>query len=304
MELVRIESLTKNYGNLTALDNVSFEIKRGEIVGYLGPNGSGKTTTLQAITDLISIDEGNVYINQKNIASNKEKNISAVFDANGLYPRLTVQENLEFFTRLKGVGKKKGNELIDYFLSEFQLESRRNSIVKSLSKGMQRKLAIARALLFKPELLLLDEPFDGIDIESRDKIIKLIKKISKESQIAVFLTSHVMADIEELADKIIIINGGRIIKNDLRDNLLREPKIQCVHVRLAKAYEEKYLSEILAKFIDPQYFSVFPNEIIIKLNEEDADLDIPGLLFENNIKFVEIYNNKQNLTETYLNYIK
>lgn len=216
---------------------------------------------------------------------------------------MSVEENLEFFCRLKGFDKKKRVDIINYYLNEFQLESRRHSIVKKLSKGMQRKLTIARALLFEPELLLLDEPFDGIDIESRERILKMIKEISKQRNIAVFLTSHVMADIEELADRIIIINKGSIIKNESRVDLMQESIVSYIHIKLGGEYEETYLRRIFNDLVEVQQMSFNMDEVILSLSK-DQKLDIPSILFQNSIKFEEIYTTQQNLTETYLSYIK
>ncbi|WP_310602964.1 ABC transporter ATP-binding protein [Anaerosporobacter sp.] len=212
MNIVKVEHLTKQYGSQQAVSDVNFTIDKGEIVGYLGPNGSGKTTTINIITGLVTPDKGKVDVLGCDVAKEYSKllsRIGVVLDVNGLYERLTAKQNLEFF--LNACGKSIDMKELDNMMELLQLKNDIDKKVKCFSKGMKRKLALARVLLVKPEMVFLDEPFDGIDIEVREEIIQLIRYYQEEYSTSFMLTSHVMADIEELATRIIVIREGKII---------------------------------------------------------------------------------------------
>lgn len=215
MSVLDVSMATKKYKKKVAIENVTFIVKQGDILAYLGPNGSGKTTTIKSILGQLELNAGTISVLGVNIAKNYDAlygKVCALFDENGLYERLTGKENICFF--LNACGKQNLISEAIELLHEMDLSDELQQRVSTYSKGMKRKLALARSLAIQPELLLLDEPFDGIDIESRSKIIKVIKRYNVEHHTTIIMTSHVMADIEDLATQIIIIKKGHIIVNE------------------------------------------------------------------------------------------
>lgn len=206
---------TKRYGNKDAIHDVSFSVNQGEILGYLGPNGSGKTTTLKAIAGLLALDSGSIAVLGENVSTCYEKvygRVGVLFDENGLYERLTGEENIYFF--LNACGKASYISDAISLLDKMELSGALADRVVTYSKGMKRKLALARCLSICPQLLLLDEPFDGIDIVSREKIIHIIKHYNRERGVTVVMTSHVMADIEDLASHMVVLHSGKVLVNE------------------------------------------------------------------------------------------
>lgn len=214
METIILSNISKSYNSKPALNNVSFSINEGDIVGYLGPNGSGKTTTIQAMCGLTRYDSGQLSILGFDMQHQYEKLyglIGVVFDHNGLYERLTGRQNIELY--LEACNSHPTIAQIDEVTELLDLSRFYNNKVKTYSKGMKRRLSLARALLLAAKVLLLDEPFDGIDIEIRADIIPMIKRIAKNNNTSIFLTSHIMADIEELAERMIIIKEGKVLSD-------------------------------------------------------------------------------------------
>lgn len=213
-----VDNVSKNFGNKEVLKKISFTMEQGDVVGYLGPNGSGKTTTLMSLVGLIQYDDGNIQILEHDINKEYEKlygKVAVLFDENGLFEKLTARQNLLFY--LKAFHKEKDMKIALELMQKFDLDRDLDRKICTFSKGMKRKLALVRCLIVNPSIMLLDEPFDGIDVECRDSIIKLIKEYKKKHNISIILTSHVMADIEELANRIIIIQKGQIIVNEAID---------------------------------------------------------------------------------------
>lgn len=234
--VLKLTNATKIYGKKKAIDSISFGINEGEIVGYLGPNGSGKTTTMKAIVNQIELTDGTVEVlgndSKANYISNYGK-IGAVFEKNGLYERLSGKDNVDFYLSACGVSLQ--SDTYEKLLLRLNLWDSINKPVNTYSKGMKRKLALCRCLLVNPKVLLLDEPFDGIDIESRADIIRLIKDYNKNYSTTIVLTSHVMADIEDLASRIIIIKNGRVLVDE---------SIAEFDTREGKRITDKYLEAI------------------------------------------------------------
>ena len=230
MRIVEIRNLTKEFkgffskNRLIAVDNVSLDIHKGEILGLLGVNGAGKTTMLKMICSLLKPTKGEIRINGLSLEKNRSillNNISAVLEGsrNSLWS-MTVRQNLKYFGYLKNthgqVIKERGRELLHFF----QLDHKKNELVNNLSKGMKQKLAIVLAFISDPDLILLDEPTLGLDIQTAKLVKQRIVQLARQNQKTVLLTSHQIEMVEEICDRVAIINKGKIIAFEKTETLL------------------------------------------------------------------------------------
>jgi len=219
--IITVEGLCHNYGKVTAVDNISFNVKKGQIFSFLGPNGAGKTTTINILTTLMPIQNGKVTIagfDLEKQQDNVRKSIGIVFQNQTLDWNLTVWETLEFHGRLYSIPKSDRRLRIDELINLVELTEKRNELVKSLSGGMKRRLEIARGLLTRPKVLFLDEPTIGLDPHTRMKIWNYIKEVNNEG-VTIFLTTHYMDEADQLSDAIYIIDKGKIIANGTSESL-------------------------------------------------------------------------------------
>ena len=211
-KILQVENLTKVYGSRTAVDNISFSVNNGEILGFLGANGAGKSTTMKMILGLTSITSGDVYICGKNIQTNFEsaiQNVGGLIETPYLYPYLTGYGNLKFYASLyKGIKKSKILEVA----SIVGLSKRLSDKVRNYSLGMKQRLGIAQALLHDPKLLVLDEPTNGLDANGIKEIKMLLKRLTKERGTSILISSHILSTMESLCDRIAIIDNGRLIE--------------------------------------------------------------------------------------------
>ena len=217
MEILKCENLKKQVKNKVIVENISFSLDKGDIVGFIGPNGAGKTTTIKLILGLIKLTEGKVYIDgydiQKNFIKAMEK-VGAIVETPDLYMYLSGYDNLKLTANnYKNITKKRINEVIKMV----GLENRIKDKVSTYSLGMRQRLGIAEAIINNPELLILDEPTNGLDVEGTIEIRNLIKELSNEG-IAILISSHNLTEIDNLCNRIIVIKNGRIITNDTIDN--------------------------------------------------------------------------------------
>ncbi len=212
-----VNNLVKQYGKQNAVDDISFELKGGEVVGLLGPNGAGKSTTIKCIVGLLRKTSGEITIGGFDHLSVEAKRFfSYIPETPYVYDLLTVQEHLQFIAQAYGVKewKAKGNELLEMF----ELDDKRDKLGRDLSKGMRQKVSICCALLPDPQLLFFDEPMIGLD----PKAIKNTKKIFKELKVAgktILVSTHMIDSVESIADRIMILKDGRILGNDTIANL-------------------------------------------------------------------------------------
>jgi len=215
LPVIEVKNLVKVFNNeIRAVDGISFNIKRGEIFGFLGPNGAGKTTTINVLCTLVKPTSGEATLCKYNVItqpSDVRKCIGIVFQDTSLDDRLTARENLELHARLYGVPKSERRKRIDEVLELVELSDRVDSVVKTFSGGMQRRLEIARGLIHYPRVLFLDEPTLGLDPQTRKHVWDYILKLKKEHKITIFLTTHYMEEADELCDRVAIIDYGKII---------------------------------------------------------------------------------------------
>jgi ABC-2 type transport system ATP-binding protein len=218
---ISVHNLTKRYGDIIAVDNISFEVKQGEIFGFLGPNGAGKTTTIRILTGIIKPDDGKVTIMGYDIEKEplQAKQIMGIVpEMSNAYIDLSAWDNLMLIGELYGVPKKQRTERAKRLLEKFSLYDRRNQLVRGFSKGMRQRLILCMALINEPKILFLDEPTSGLDVESAKIIREMIIELNKAGT-TVFLTTHNMEEANKLCDRVAIINHGRISAIDTPEKL-------------------------------------------------------------------------------------
>ncbi len=214
MSAVEVKDLWRSFGSKIVLKGVSFEVEEGEIFGLIGPNGAGKTTTLRIISTILKPDKGHVRVWDIDVVkepSKARKIISYLPEESDVYLRLTGYENLKFFAMLYAKDKKDMIEMIEEGKKIADLGDAINRLTKTYSKGMRRRLALARTLMVKPKLAILDEPTSGLDVYSSINVRKVIKEFVRKSKSTVILSSHNMLEVEYLCDRVAFIANGRII---------------------------------------------------------------------------------------------
>ncbi len=211
---IHVEKITKKYGKQKALDNISFEIKTGDIVGFIGPNGAGKSTMMKIITGFIPQNSGNVKVENIDISADPlevKKNIGYLPEHNPLYLDMYVREYLSFVAGLYKL-RKNTKARVEKMIEQTGLYAEQNKKIGALSKGYRQRVGLAQALIHDPKVLVLDEPTSGLDPNQIVEIRNLISELGKEK--TVMLSTHIMQEVEAICDKVIIINKGRIVADD------------------------------------------------------------------------------------------
>tara|TARA_B100000029_G_scaffold179104_1_gene176442 strand:+ start:34 stop:1038 length:1005 start_codon:yes stop_codon:yes gene_type:complete len=213
MHAIKVDSLSKNFEKFKAVDNISFQIEEGEIFGFLGPNGAGKSTTMMILTTLLKPTSGNASVQGFDVVTQAKKvreNIGFVQQEIGVDEYLTGRENLVFQSRISQIPKDKVKSRIDEVISLVELEEKQNEAAITYSGGMRKRLDIACGLIHRPRVLFLDEPTVGLDIQTRRKIWEYIRKIHKEFEMTLFVSTHYMEEADRLCDRVGIIDYGKI----------------------------------------------------------------------------------------------
>ena len=215
--ILKAAQLTKTFGNVKALDHCDLEIRKGEIFGYLGPSGAGKTTTIKLLTGQLHSDSGQITVFGKDPFSPEiKRQIGIMSDMSGLYEKMTVYENLDIFSDIYGIRDKKN--MIRKALQAVYLLGSAKKKVEKLSRGMKQRLVFARTIIHSPSLLFLDEPTANLDPATADEIRELIKKLNRNGA-TIFLTTHNMEEAEELCHRIALLNKGKIVENGSPEEL-------------------------------------------------------------------------------------
>jgi len=294
-----VQGITKYFGQQKALDNVSFQVKTGEIVGFLGPNGAGKSTMMKIITGFIPATSGQVHVNDLEVGTNNlevRKKIGYLPENNPLYPEMYVREYLGFVASIYSsqIPKKKQ---IDNIIEVTGLFPEQKKKIGSLSKGYRQRVGLAQALIHDPAVLILDEATTGLDPNQIVEIRNLIKEAGREK--TVMLSTHIMQEVEAICDRVIIIDKGIIVANEEKNNIysmLKQPK-QVVQVEFDKEIMEISLSEI----VNVRTVSKIKNNIW--LIEADGNEDIRPSLFNfavsNNLKVLSLQKQETNLEEVF-----
>jgi ABC-2 type transport system ATP-binding protein len=238
---IEVNNISKSYGAQKALENISFSIKKGEIVGFLGPNGAGKSTLMKILTTYIAADEGSASVNGFDVNSQSkavQQSIGYLPEHNPLYLDLYVREYLAFNAEVYKITKSRIEEVIQ--LTGLSTESHKK--IGQLSKGYRQRVGLATALLHNPDVLILDEPTTGLDPNQLVEIRNVIKNVGKDK--TVFLSTHIMQEVEAICDRVIIINNGKIVADKKLDNLISTEKEQVIEVEFDYKVEEQLIAKI------------------------------------------------------------
>ena len=251
-KVLEVKNLTKKFGKINALNGISFSLEEGQILGFLGPNGAGKSTTINCLLGVISPDEGEIRIFGRELFKNKSELMKDVNYCSAEYNiawSLSVWEALFVYCKLYGVSDYK--KRIDEVLEQFEAREFKKQLVRNLSFGQRARISLCKALLNKPKLLLLDEPMASMDPDVVDKGIELIRRVQKENKIAILYTSHNMWEIEEMAQKVIFVNHGRVIASgtplELTQQELKlgakEPNLREVFIKLSRSEDTRIVEK-------------------------------------------------------------
>ena len=243
--MIEVRDLKKQFGEVKAVDGVSFTAKSGAITGLLGPNGAGKTTTIRMIGTLISIDGGSVRIDDINVAGDPDgarRACGLLSDSRGVYTRMTARENIRYYAELRGMDVARSEKILARFVDWLDMKAILDRRTDGFSQGERMKVAITRALIHEPGNVILDEPTNGLDVMSTRALRELIKRLKAEGQTVMF-SSHVMQEVAALCDEIIIIAKGRVTAQGTTDELLamsNKDNLEDAFIVLAEMHDPRW----------------------------------------------------------------
>jgi ABC-2 type transport system ATP-binding protein len=294
MNSIEVTNFTKKFGDFAAVDDISFNVQQGSIFALLGPNGAGKSTTINTLCTIQEKTSGKLKINGNDLTTQKDKvrnDIGIVFQESTLDAKLTVEENLKLHCDFYNVPKSEVKERIDFLLELVDIENWKKAPVGSLSGGMKRRVEIARGLVHFPKVLFLDEPTTGLDPQTRANIWDYIRKLQKQKNITIFLTTHYMEEAE-ICDKVAIIDHGKIVSHDTPYNLKKRFTSTTMKIKMANMNN---LISYLAKY---SYKYKLDNEQVIVFATEIKDVMEITSIFRESIEDIEI--NKGTLNDVFL----
>jgi ABC-2 type transport system ATP-binding protein len=290
MSAIRVEKLKKEFNGLIAVNEISFEVKKGELFGLLGPNGAGKTTTLNMLATLIKPTSGKAFVAGFDVLKERDKvrkSIGMVFQEPALDNYLTGRENLEFHGMMYGLSRREAKKRVKEALKIVELDEFADKLVQTYSGGMKRRLEIARALVHQPKILFLDEPTLGLDAQTRRKIWEYIKKLNKERGVTIILTTHYMEEADFLTDRVAIIDYGKIVALDTPQNLKNILGGDIISIEVDNPKNARKIFEKLpwVKKLNQEngifYLQVEKGEekipLLIKINQEEAGFQIKSI---------------------------
>ncbi len=306
--MIKVENLVKKYGDLTALDGVSFEMKEGEVVGVLGPNGAGKTTLLRILVAFLELTSGKVTIDgldiNKPINQQKIKSkIGYLPENTPLYEDMSVTEYLSFVGKMQGIKSDDLDEKILYVIEKCGLKEKKNAEISTLSRGYRQRTGIAQALIHDPKIVILDEPTTGLDPNQRIEIRDLIKEIGKSK--TVILSSHVLSEVKSTCSRVLIINKGKIVADGTPEDLESKggKNKATIHVEVEKI--ESNLLPKLETLAGVDKIEIIENRIVIISNaENDIRKDIARIIIEENHGLLELTRKQIDLEDVFIDLTK
>lgn len=300
--IIEVKNLTKEYKKKKAIDDLSFNVYKGEILGFLGPNGSGKSTTINCILALLNFSKGNIKIfgkEMKPTAYDIKKKIGVVFQDVAVFEELTVYDNIDYFCGLYVSDKLKRNKYVEDAINLVGLQEFKKYYPKQLSGGLLRRLNIACGIAHKPEIIFFDEPTVAVDPQSRNNILDGIKKLRDDGATIVY-TTHYMEEVEIICDRVIILDKGKIIAKGTNDELKELASVKERITVEAKEISDSQLNQIKQL---PEASEVSYNDDVLKVsyhNEHNNLENIIDYLKTSHIKYSKIYSERPTLNDVFL----
>lgn len=300
MKVLEIKGVKKKIGKREIIKGIDLSVEKGEIFGFLGPNGAGKTTTIRMLVGLIAPNEGDISICGHNVQKEKEKalkNVGAVVENPELYKYLSGRENLMQIARIRGISKEEIQKLIE----TVGLKDRIDDKVRKYSLGMKQRLGLAAALIGNPKLLILDEPTNGLDPSGIMDFREVVRKSAKERGMAVFISSHILSEIQTLCDRVAFIDGG-VIKSieNIHDNVVKT-ELESLTLKVSKNKDEAV--EILKALEWIQTAVINEGEIHLIMKTGNTN-NILTSLIEKDIEIEEIFKNRKGLEQRYMELVE
>lgn len=299
MYILKTKGLTKSYQGKEVVSDVNIHVKKGEIYGFLGPNGAGKTTVMKMITNLVKPSSGEIELFGKKLTNTSYeflKRIGSIIEYPVFYDKLTAKENLELHCEYMGYYDKNA---IENVLELVNLKNIEKKAVKDFSLGMKQRLGIARAILTKPEILILDEPINGLDPLGIKEIRNLLKMLSKEYGITIFISSHIITEIEQIADTIGVISNGTLISEVLMENI-KDKKLEYIEVVVNDGQKAAF---VLSKELSIKNFKNIDKNIIRIYETHLPQSSISKSLVLNDVNIESILKKSSSLEDYFLKLI-
>jgi ABC-2 type transport system ATP-binding protein len=307
LKLIDANNLKKSFGDFIAVDNIDLSVNRGEVVGFLGPNGAGKSTTMKMLTGFLEPDSGDIFINNIDLKSHPldaKQFIGYLPEGAPSYSDMEVSEFLSFVGKMRGINNKNIlNSRLDDMADQINLKDVWNRPIETLSKGFKRRVGIAQALIHDPDILILDEPTDGLDPNQKHEMRNLIKTISKNK--AIVISTHILEEVEAVCSRAVIIANGKLLANEKPVNLGKNLKRKNVFsILLSNKINNTTLKEIKAnldyKNVEIEYVGNSSSKILMEVDEESLDLNkIIAQLKKQKLNVVEAFFVKPNLDEIF-----
>ncbi len=307
--MIEVENLTRKFGDLVAVDDISFNVKDGEVFGFVGPNGAGKTTTIRMLSCLIASTTGTASIsgydiNDKSDAFKIRQIIGLIPDNVGLYNDLSAYKNLDFYGKLYGLSDTKREENIKYFLKMLDIWDKRDVLVGKFSKGMKQKLAITRALIHDPEILFLDEPTANLDPSSSKTVRDFLMELKSENK-TIFINTHNLEEVQQICDKIGIMNTKLLRVSNQKD--FKESVWGKKTVVQLESISGKFLNALnnLNKINSIENMTISENKLIFDVNDpQNENSDIIDMIVNAGGRIQYVTKLDPSLEDTYLEFLK
>jgi len=305
--MIKVENLVKKYGDLSALDGVSFQLQEGEIVGILGPNGAGKTTLLRILVAFLEPTSGRVEIDGLDVSKSSHQQkikskIGYLPEHAPLYEDMTVTEYLKFVGRMQGIKENNLDERLSYVMDKCGLGEKKDNEISTLSKGYRQRTGLAQALIHNPEIVVLDEPTTGLDPKQRIEMRNLIKEIGKSK--TVILSSHVLSEVQSTCQRVLIINKGKIVADDTPQNLEEKGEGKTT-INIEVEQVGKGLLEKLKTLEGVREVEVNGNRIVVTTGtEKDLRKNIAKIIVEEESGLLELTRKQVNLEDVFINLTK
>lgn len=305
MNAIQTHQLTRSFGNLKAVDRLTLEVPRGTVFGFLGPNGSGKTTTIRLLLGLLDADQGNAQVlgfDTKTQANEVRTRCGALLEHHGLYERLSAAGNLDYYGRIWHMSKVDREKRIRELLEPLDLYVRRDEPIGRWSRGMKQKLAVARTLMHRPELIFLDEPTAGLDPVASAALREDLRRLAVQEGVTIFLTTHNLSEAERLCNQVAVINRGQLLANGSPAQLRARtsaPRLYITGQGITSQVMEDIQKNTLVKKIQQQN-----GKLIVDLTDLTRSHEIITQLVHANVLIDEVHKEKVDLEEIFLQLVE